>query len=244
MKRIFFLLSFVILSSCVSRQVVTITKLKGSPIYDTSELKLVGIDSLTSNNAYNFSFQAENFALGEQTEGAIQNGLANSSKGQHIHFIINNDPYSAHYDSNFSKELEADNNVILAFLSRSYHESVKNEKAYVLTQISNDKSQEIDLTKQFLFYSRPKGVYKGDDTKKLLLDFYLVNTNLSSKGNKVRLTITQRTFTHQFLLDSWEPYYIEGLDKGTVNLKLELLNKNMDLIESDFNPSLREIILE
>ena len=72
----------------------------------------------------------------------------------------------------------------------------------------------------------------------------MVNTNLSPKGNKVRLTITQKTFTHQFLLDSWEPYYIEGLHKGTVNLKLELLNKNMDLIESDFNPSLRKIILE
>ena len=141
MKRIFFLLSFIILSSCVSKQLVTITKLKGSPIYDTSELKLVGIDSLSSNNAYNFSFQADNFELGEQTQGAIQNGLANSLKGQHIHFIINNDPYSAHYDSNFSKELDAGNNVILAFLSRSFHESVKNEKAYVLTQISNDKSR-------------------------------------------------------------------------------------------------------
>ena len=45
--------------------------------------------------------------------------------------------------------------MILAFLSRSYHESVKNEKAYVLTQISNDKSKEIDLTKSFS-YSRPK----------------------------------------------------------------------------------------
>lgn len=244
MKRIFFLLSFIILSSCVSRQVVTITKLKGSPIYDTSELKLVGIDSLLSNNAYNFSFQADNFELGEQTQGSIQNGLANSSKGQHIHFIVNNDPYSAHYDTNFSKELEADNNVILAFLSRSFHESVKNQKAYILTQVAKNKSDEIDLSQEFLFYSRPKGVYKGDDTKKLLLDFYLVNTNLSSNGNKVRLTITQKTFTHQFLLDSWEPYYIEGLDKGRVSLKLELLNKNMDLIESDFNPSLREIILE
>ena len=244
MKRIFFLLSFVILSSCVSRQVVTITKLKGSPIYDTSELKLVGIDSLLSNNAYNFSFQADNFELGEQTQGSIQNGLANSSKGQHIHFIVNNDPYSAHYDTNFSKELEADNNVILAFLSRSFHESVKNQKAYILTQVAKNKSDEIDLSQEFLFYSRPKGVYKGDDTKKLLLDFYLVNTNLSSNGNKVRLTITQKTFTHQFLLDSWEPYYIEGLDKGRVSLKLELLNKNMDLIESDFNPSFRKIVLE
>ena len=232
------------MSSCVSRQVVTITKLKGSPIYDTSELKLVGIDSLLSNNAYNFSFQADNFELGEQTQGSIQNGLANSSKGQHIHFIVNNDPYSAHYDTNFSKELEADNNVILAFLSRSFHESVKNQKAYILTQVAKNKSDEIDLSQEFLFYSRPKGVYKGDDTKKLLLDFYLVNTNLSSNGNKVRLTITQKTFTHQFLLDSWEPYYIEGLDKGRVSLKLELLNKNMDLIESDFNPSFRKIVLE
>ena len=223
---------------------VTITKLKGSPIYDTSELKLVGIDSLLSNNAYNFSFQADNFELGEQTQGSIQNGLANSSKGQHIHFIVNNDPYSAHYDTNFSKELEADNNVILAFLSRSFHESVKNQKAYILTQVAKNKSDEIDLSQEFLFYSRPKGIYKGDDTKKLLLDFYLVNTNLSSNGNKVRLTITQKTFTHQFLLDSWEPYYIEGLDKGRVSLKLELLNKNMDLIESDFNPSFRKIVLE
>ncbi len=244
MKKVFFLFSLTIFFSCVSKQVVTITKLKGSPIYDTSELKLVGIDSLLSNNAYNFSFQAHNFELGEQTQGAIQNGLANSSKGQHIHFIINNDPYSAHYDQNFSKVLKNENNVILAFLSRSFHESVKNQKAYILTQVAKNKSDEIDLSQEFLFYSRPKGVYKGDDTKKLLLDFYLVNTNLSSNGNKVRLTITQKTFTHQFLLDSWEPYYIEGLDKGRVSLKLELLNKNMDLIESDFNPSFRKIVLE
>ena len=246
MKKVFFLFSLTIFFSCVSKQIqkLTITKLKGSPIYDTSELKLVGIDSLLSNNAYNFSFQADNFELGEQTQGAIKNGLANSSKGQHIHFIINNDPYSAHYDQNFSKELNNENNVILAFLSRSFHESVKNKKAYILTQVAKNKADEIDLSQEFLFYSRPKGIYKGDDTKKLLLDFYLVNTNLSSNGNRVRLTITQKTFMHQFLLDSWEPYYIEGLDKGRVSLKLELLNKNMDLIESDFNPSLREIILE
>ena len=244
MKKVFFLFSLTIFFSCVSKQIVTITKLKGSPIYEKSELKLVGIDSLISSTDYNFSFQTDNFKLGEQTQGAIKNGLANSSKGQHIHFIVNNDPYSAHYDQNFSKVLKNENNVILAFLSRSFHESVKNQKAYILTQVAKNKSDEIDLSQEFLFYSRPKGVYKGDDTKKLLLDFYLVNTNLSSNGNKVRLTITQKTFTHQFLLDSWEPYYIEGLDKGTVNLKLELLNKNMDLIESDFNPSSREIILE
>ena len=239
MKNIFFLAITSLLISCSPDQEIKLTKLVGSPEYSDSELKLSSV-----SGEYDFSFDIMNYNLGEQTEGAIQNGLANSSKGQHIHFIVNNDPYSAHYDTNFSKELEADNNVILAFLSRSFHESVKNQKAYILTQVAKNKSDEIDLSQEFLFYSRPKGVYKGDDTKKLLLDFYLVNTNLSSKGNKVRLTITQKTFMHQFLLDSWEPYYIEGLDKGRVSLKLELLNKNMDLIESDFNPSLREIVLE
>ena len=32
--------------------------------------------------------------------------LANSAKGQHIHFIVNNGPYSAHYSNNFEKDIE------------------------------------------------------------------------------------------------------------------------------------------
>tara|TARA_B100001057_G_scaffold111850_1_gene109929 strand:- start:3181 stop:3888 length:708 start_codon:yes stop_codon:yes gene_type:complete len=235
MKNIFFITIISLFISCSQKQEITLTKLIGSPEYRDSELKLGSV-----SGEYDFSFDIINYSLGEQTEDAIENGLANSAKGQHIHFIINNDPYSAHYDSNFSKELKEDNNVILAFLSRSYHESVKNEKAYVLTQISNDKSKEIDLTQQFLFYSRPKGVYKGEDTKKLLLDFYLVNTDLSPNRNKVRLTVQEK----EFIIDSWEPYYLEGLEKGEVNLKLELIDEKNNLIKTEFNPSYRKVILE
>ena len=235
MKNIFLLTIISLLISCSSEQEIKLIKLVGSPDYSESELKLSSV-----SGEYDFSFDVLNYNLGEQTEGAKEKGLANSAKGQHIHFIVNNDPYSAHYNSNFSKELEVDNNVILAFLSRSYHESVKNKKAYVLTQISKDKTKEIDLTKQFLFYSRPKGVYKGEDTKKLLLDFYLVNTEISPKGNKVRLTIQEK----EFIIDSWEPYYIEGLEKGEVNLKLELIDERNNLIKTEFNPSYRKVILE
>ena len=235
MKNIFLLTIISLLISCSSEQEIKLIKLVGSPDYSESELKLSSV-----SGEYDFSFDVLNYNLGEQTEGAKEKGLANSAKGQHIHFIVNNDPYSAHYNSNFSKELEVDNNVILAFLSRSYHESVKNKKAYVLTQISKDKTKEIDLTKQFLFYSRPKGVYKGEDTKKLLLDFYLVNTEISPKGNKVRLTIQEK----EFIIDSWEPYYIEGLEKGEVNLKLELIDERNNLIKTEFNPSYRKVVLE
>ena len=126
----------------------------------------------------------------------------------------------------------------MAFLSRSYHESVKNPNAFFLTQIGEGKK--IDLTKDFLFYSRPKGVYKGKDTEKLLLDFYLVNTNISPSGNKVKATIQDA----EFIIDEWAPYYIEGLPKGEISIKLELIDEKGELIDTPFNPSKRTILLE
>ena len=152
-----------------------------------------------SGEDYTFSFNIENYELGVQTQKQFEYKLANSDKGQHIHFIINNGPYSAKYSDEFVQKLNQGNNVILAFLSRSYHESVKNSNAYYLDQIGD--GNKIDLSGQLLFYSRPKGVYKGEATEKVLLDFYLVNTKISPQGNKVRATI-QGT---EFIIDEWAP---------------------------------------
>ena len=91
-----------------------------------------------------------------------------------------------------------------------------------------------------MFYSRPKGVYKGADTERVLLDYYLVNTSLAPNGNKVKVTI-QGT---EFLIDEWAPYYIEGLPKGEISIKLELIDSKGNLINSPFNPSKRTVVLE
>merc|ERR1712070_1001093 len=99
---------------------------------------------------------------------------------------------------------------------------------------------EIDLTNEHLFYSRPKGVYEGEATEKLLLDFYLINTKIAANGNKVRATIQDT----EFLIDEWAPYYIEGLPKGEISIKLELINANGDLIASPFNPATRTVTLK
>ena len=123
-------------------------------------------------------------------------------------------------------------------MSRSYHESVKNKNAFLFTQYGD--GEKINLDQEFLFYSRPKGVYSGKDTEKLLLDFYLINTNISPNGNKVRATINETVF----LIDNWAPYYIEGLPKGRVDIKLELIDSSGNLIDSPFNPSLRSVTLE
>lgn len=227
------ILSALFAFSCDNNK-IKISKVEGSPKYEDAALVL---NELNSRSELEFSFDVKNYKLGAQTEHEFQYSLANSKKGQHIHLIINNNPYSAHYTNKFKKKLDPDNGVILAFLSRSYHESVKNKNAYIFTQYGD--LEKIDLDKQYLFYSRPKGTYTGQDTKKLLLDFYLVNTTISKNGNKVRATINGE----EFLIDEWSPYYIEGLPKGEVKIKLELINSSGELIDSPFNPSIRTVIL-
>jgi len=227
------ILSALLAFSCDNNK-IKISKVEGSPKYEDAALVL---NELNSRSELEFSFDVKNYKLGAQTEHEFQYSLANSKKGQHIHLIINNNPYSAHYTNKFKKKLDPDNGVILAFLSRSYHESVKNKNAYIFTQYGD--LEKIDLDKQYLFYSRPKGTYTGQDTKKLLLDFYLVNTTISKNGNKVRATINGE----EFLIDEWSPYYIEGLPKGQVKIKLELINSSGELIDSPFNPSIRTVIL-
>ena len=172
-------------------------------------------------------------------------GLANSAKGQHIHFIVDNDPYSAHYEPTFEKELEDGNHVLVAFLSRSYHESVKNAESFVVKKIAVGETEEdelgsVDLTQPHLIYSRPKGTYSGEGAKTIMLDFFLLNTDLSEDGNKVKATINGK----EFMITSWEPKLINGLPMGENTIKLELLDANGELVDSPFNPVERTVTLE
>ena len=235
MNKLYFFIAVILLISCNNPNKISITKVEGSPEYSNSVLKMN--EPIIVDEGYKFSFDVNQYELGMQTLKDFDYQLANSAKGQHIHFIVNNGPYSAHYENIFSKTLKDSSNVILAFLSRSYHESVKNKNAFVLTQVGE---KNIDLNNEFLFYSRPKGTYKGVDTEKLLLDFYLVNSEISTNGNKVRATIQDK----EFIIEEWAPYYIEGLPKGEIKIKLELIDASGNLIDSPFNPSNRTVTLE
>lgn len=188
-----------------------------------------------------FKYNVKNYQLGVQTSDAENKQCANSANGQHIHLIINGEPYLALYEPMHSAEFESGNHVVLSFLSRSYHESLKHYGAYVLRQFSVGETDEepVDLTQPLLFYSRPKGEYSGADTERVLLDFYLVNTDLSTDGNKVRATINGE----EFIIDKWVPHFIEGLPGGENTIKLELIDSSGNLIESAFNSVERTVTL-
>lgn len=211
--------------------------------YPDAKLYLEGIGDRLDTGKTIFNFTVKDYELGAQTPDAKKRGLANSEKGQHIHFIMDNGPYSAHYGSRFAKNLQEGNHVLLAFLSRSYHESVKNPESFVVKEftVGNPETSSLfDDTAEHMFYSRPKGTYKGKDARKLLLDFFLYNTSLAEGGNSVRATINGE----EYMLCEWAPYYIEGLEKGEISIKLELLDKEGNLVPGPFNSATRKIVLE
>ncbi len=189
-----------------------------------------------------FNYEIKNYELKGQTSGFCHDKCANSKDGQHIHLIFNNEPYLAKYEPKFEEELKEGHYVALSFLSRSYHESLKHRQAYDLRQFTVGKAanKNIDLTQPMLFYSRPKGEYVGSDTKNILLDFYIVNTDLAENGNKVRATINGNEFT----INQWKPYLIEGLPMGETKIKLELLDKENKPVKAPFNPVERTITLK
>ena len=222
---------------------ITLEKLKDSPSYSDAALKSSQLDSTFYfyNTDINFNFDIENYNLGVQTESENAKILANSGKGQHIHFILNNQPYSAHYESNFKKNIPKGSHHLVAFLSRSYHESVKNKNSvFVKNLIVGETYKDSiapDMNAPTLIYSRPKGNYSGKDTEQVLLDFFVLNTSLSEQGNKVKATINDQ----EFLITEWVPHVMKGLPLGEVTIKLELIDSSGIVISGPYNSVTRTV---
>ncbi len=223
---------------------ITLTPVLDSPQFPEADMMMHRLKNTNQQpGRVYFDFEIKNYYLGQQTPDAEQKMCANSKQGQHIHHIINGEPYSAYYIDTASKVLAEGHYISLAFLSRSYHESVKNPKSTSLHQFNVGKpakGDDIDLNGPLLFYSRPKGDYIGEkDIKRVMLDFYLVNTDLEKDHNRVKATINGT----EFLLGKWVPYMMEGLPEGENTIKLELIDQNGKNIPGPYNIVERKINL-
>jgi len=215
--------------------VVTLTSSGSSTEFPDATLKSFTYD----NGKFSYDYDATNYELGQQTTDDRSKMCANSGKGQHIHFIVNDEPYKAFYTADFENKMEDGEYHILSFLSRSYHESIKNGKAHLAQTVKFEGGKITsaeDITTPMLFYSRPKGTYTGDDTKKLLLDFFIVNTELSKEGNQVKVTVNGEEIA---TVAEWKPYFLEGLPMGTNTVTLELIDAEGNTVEAPHNPVTR-----
>lgn len=214
---------------------LSIVPVGSSPRFPDAELRIkdpvkaepAGPDSVKIT----LNYDVQNYELKGQTADAGEKGCSNSKEGQHIHFILDNGPYSALYEPTHTFTVPVNSeHYVMSFLSRSYHESVKSPKAGVLYHFAVDeqgKIKKLDNPEQpMIFYSRPKGDYLGADAQKVLLDFYVYHATLGSDA-RVKATINGTDFD----IDMWQPYFIEHAPMGDLNVRLQLTDKEGKALE-------------
>ena len=217
----------------------TISPFSASPSFEDATIESMEYQT----GQFQFTVSGDTYKLGEQTSDAPQKMCANSGQGQHIHLIIDREPYAAKYVPEFDYEIENGEHYLLAFLSRSYHESIKTPQARVAKKVTvadGAITDSEDISGPMLFYSRPKGTYVGKaDTEKVMLDFYLLNVELGSEY-QIKASINGE----EHMIDQWQPYYIEGLPMGENTIELTLLNQNGGLVDVPLNPVSRTFTLQ
>lgn len=242
MKKLFFftLCAAIVVYACSQKAGMALndsnSKYKLTAFTKSLEYKDASIDAMTyQNGKMNFTIGGSAYKLGEQTSDSPLKMCANSAKGQHIHVIVDNKPYDAKYDAAFDYSIDDGDHYLMTFLSRSYHESIKTEKAHRALKI-NVKNKSIvsgdPITAPMLFYSRPKGDYIGEkETQKVMLDFYPINATIG-KEYKIKAEINGEVH----MIDKWQPYYIEGLPLGENKVKLTLTDKFGNPVKTPLNP--------
>ncbi len=171
--------------------------------------------------------------------------------GSHLHVLLDNQTYQAVYDVSqpivFS-DLTPGTHTIRAFASRPWHESFKNEGAYAQVTFhvfTKTKENNPDPRQPLLTYSRPQGTYGAEP---IMLDFYLANAPLHLIAQaddevddwRIRCTVNGTSF----IVDRWQPLYLQGFKPGKNWVQLELLDQQGQPINNAFNTTTRIVDYE
>ncbi len=193
-------------------------------------------DETLADDRVNVQLQVTDLPLFKQPELGL---------GNHLHVILDQQTYQGVYDLSqplVFKNLAAGTHSLRVFASRPWHESFKNKGAYaqvsfnVLTKTAENSP---NPQQPLLTYSRPTGTYGAEP---IMLDYYLTNppTDLGTNGNpdprsnwRIRVTVNDQ----RFILDRWQPIYLQGFKRGKNWVRLELLDDRGQPIPNVYNDS-------
>ena len=219
---------------------ITLEDVPSSPEFPDAALSIGKVDATeqgTDSVKLSFNFDVKNYELKAQTLDAKDKLCANSKDGQHIHFILDNQPYQALYEpKNETVVAKGSEHYLVAFLSRSYHQSLKNKDAALIYHFKiNDEGKVEKMpepTAPMITYSRPKGDYLGKDTENLLLDFYVWNANIGT-DHQVKAAIQNATQDTTILLKEWKSYFLKNLAMGENTITLTLTDKDGNPLQGE-----------
>lgn len=220
----------------------TMAKVALTPMPATTEFPDAAITKWGYQNG-TFTYGTTGYEFGVGTPDADALMCANSGQGQHVHLIIDNEPYIAKYEPTFEQPVTDGEHIILTFLSRSYHESIKTPAAHRAWKVIVENGSFADfkdVQDPMLFYSRPKGTYTGKkETENVMLDFYPINAQLGDKY-QVKAVVNGKD---EFMINEWRPYYLTGLPMGENTVELTLMQGGV-AVDTPLNPVTRKFELK
>lgn len=177
--------------------------------------------------------------------------------GNHVHVILDNRPYKRIDDAKAPiklKDLDPSytvgegQHVLVAFPSRSTHESVKPigkaaPVAVTTFWVGKKGAPTWKTTDPTLVYSRPKGANDGPvPAEGILVDFYLANVELGAGKSSVEATLTGPGAESgiKAKIESWGPWRIKNPRDGAYKLRLALLDKDGKPVPGAWNDTTRE----
>jgi len=177
-----------------------------------------------------------------------------SPDGNHVHLIIDNEPYipirdlrrpldiAALSTEHLGHDLAPGTHVVRMFPSRPQHESVKETGAFAWTMFHYESPTEgftFDGTQPLLTFSRPKGCNAVGE--RILLDFFLTNVPaLAADSYRVRYTIDSNVNGD---ITAWKPHFIENLQAGEHQVRLQLIGPDGQPVAGPFNDTTRTITI-
>lgn len=222
---------------------VVITELNKSLQKYQPQVKIISpkIDQNFDETSIKVQLKVEDYPLFKNEEKQM---------GNHLHLILDNEPYRPIYNLDqpiILENLTPGTHTLRVFPVKPWHESFKNNGAYAQTTfhiLTKSEDNNPDPNLPLLTYSRPTGTYGAEP---IMLDFYLTNTPLhlvaqenpqdQVKDWRIKVTINGQTF----LLDSWQPIYLTGFNKGNNWVKLEYIDESGNEVKNVFNNTVRLI---
>ncbi|MBI4042135.1 MAG: Ig-like domain-containing protein [Deltaproteobacteria bacterium] len=212
-------------------------RLQGIGVEPRSAIKLISPAPGTTldSGRVEVRYQIENFNVGMP------------EPRQHVHVILDNEPYVADYSASGSTVLEnvpEGTHTLSVFLARKFHLSLKNPEAFAMAtfHVVKESSENRPAPDEpMLIYSRPKGEYSQKDGSAdyIMLDFYLRNVALNESEYRIKVRVNHR---EPIILTKWEPIILlEKPAPGKYEVLLELIDRSGNRVPGAFTGTTRTV---
>ncbi len=192
-------------------------------------------DELLQDNSVTVELNVENFPIFQDETFGL---------GPHLQVILDNQLTQPVYDLEqplIFENLKAGTHTLRVFAAYPWDESFKNEMAYAQTTFhlfTKTPNNNPDASQPLLTLNRPQGTYGAEP---ILLDFYLSNRPIDPESleddidNGANWQVEIILNGERYVIDQWQPIYIEGVQVGKNWIQLQYLNQQGEPVDNVYN---------